>query len=149
MSRAACPHCGRSACGCALRGERVREPELARSRPEARLEREILAAVGAMPDVLALKNEVGLGYRRALKEHLCPSCSVAAERHVIRFGMGAGSPDLILSVAGHFLGLELKSARGRASAEQSRWHEAARARGANVAVVADLASALEQCRRMR
>jgi hypothetical protein len=41
--------------------------------------------------------------------------------HPELFGLGAGSSDLILCVRGRFVGLELKTKKGRAEKEQKGW----------------------------
>lgn len=39
----------------------------------------------------------------------------------VRYGLGLGSADLISCVAGHFVAIEVKSARGRVSPAQEMW----------------------------
>lgn len=129
-------------------------------KPEAQVEREVLRAVGTIPDVLLLRNEVGQGHpaavRFALQEALAPfgpavvatALSVLA-RHTIRWGLGVGSPDLVGSVGGRAGGLELKAADGVVSDEQRRFHAAARRRGAFVAVVRSDAEARDAIERWR
>lgn len=95
-------------------------------RDEAVLERRILLALGTQPDVLAMKNEVGVGLRAAILSELCPPCRDTARRFRLHYGAGGkGAPDLLLSVAGRFGGLELKSDTGRERPEQVAWHAAA------------------------
>ena len=114
-----------------------------RARPEALLERHILRAIGAEPDVLVCKNEVGAGYTgavlpallAALPSELHGAVRQALARHRITWGLGVGSPDLVASADGRWLGLELKSPDGRVSPEQRDWHLAAERRGALVRVV--------------
>jgi hypothetical protein len=113
----------------------AKRPATARRRDEAVLERRVLLDLGREPDVLLCRNEVGLGYRRALLGSLCPTCRVAAKPHTIHFGIGVGSPDLVGIAAGRFVGLELKVEGRAASPDQVRWHEAATKRGAVVGVV--------------
>ncbi len=61
----------------------------------------------------------------------------------IRFGE-KGSPDILGMIAptGRFLGLEVKTVRGKVSENQSRWHEEAVKYGAAVFVVRSLDEAL-------
>lgn len=104
------------------------------SRPEARLEAELLRALGGDPDVLLMKHETGLFYTR--------------DGRPVRIGT-PGSPDLVGAVHGVFVGFELKSDRGRVSPEQLQWHQAARARGAVVEVVRSVDEAREVIARVR
>lgn len=139
----------------------LREAPAVTARPEARLEREILRALGSEPDVLLLKNEVGQGYhgalRPALERALGPYVSADAmrllvetlARHRVAFGAGVGSPDLLAVAGGVFAGLELKSATGRTSPEQDTWHAAARARGCIVQVVRSVEEARDVIQRAR
>ncbi len=117
------------------------------SRPEARLSREVLLALGREPDVLLMLNPVGQGYygalRPALEVALRPFGAAAMraavetmQRFRVRYGAGGeGAPDLLAVAGGVFVGLELKSGVGRVSPEQHTWHAAARARGARVEVI--------------
>jgi hypothetical protein len=130
-------------------------------RPEAVLERHILRAIGAEPDVLLCKNEVGTGFRGALigalREALAPFGREVVEvamatltRHRTTYGLGTGSPDLVGAAAGRWVGLELKSEKGRLREEQERWHAAARHRGAFVSVsrtVEEATAALARARK--
>lgn len=72
----------------------------------------------------------------------------------VHYGIGLGSPDLvgILPVTitpehvgqtlGVFLGIEVKTPRGRVSEDQERWHRIARQRGARIVVVRSVEEAL-------
>lgn len=115
-----------------------------RKREEAKLERNILLASADYPRLALYRNEVGVSYRRSLKdaiEHaaICEGCRAAMfalmARSRIAHGLGVGSPDLVGCCAGRFIGIELKSLTGRLRDEQVEWHEAARAKGALVQVV--------------
>ncbi len=129
-------------------------------KPEARLERELLLAIGRNPTVALYKNPVGEGYygnirpqiRDALKR-LGPSPFHAVDqilqRSHVTYGLGVGSPDLVgmgigkcphcsEAVPGMFAGLELKSERGRVRVGQAEWHEAAASRGALIAAVRNI-----------
>ncbi len=71
-------------------------------------------------------------------------------RHRIAFGLGVGSPDLVGSLEGRALGLELKAPGGHLSPEQERWHAAARRRGVAVFTVRSVEEArmaIERARR--
>lgn len=113
-----------------------------RQRPEARLERDVLLASRDYPNLLLLKNEVGQGYYKRVKDALRSALDRHPEawriveetlnRHRLTFGLGVGSPDLVGSLAGRALGLELKSESGRLTADQQRWLQAAQRRGALV-----------------
>jgi hypothetical protein len=108
-----------------------------RRRAESAFEVALLREFGGAPDLLIMRNEVGLFYTR--------------DGRPVRIG-SPGSPDLVASVSGVWLGLELKSETGRVSEDQARWHEAARQRGALVEVVRtvdEARTAIEQARRRR
>lgn len=129
--------------------------------PEALVEREVLLALGRDAGVLLLRNEVGHVYRLAvapaLEKALQPFGHLAQaaarqilQRHRLVVGLGKGSPDLVGSVDGRALGLELKSPSGRIEPHQQVWHDAARRRGAFVAVVRsgdEALDAVSRCRR--
>jgi hypothetical protein len=121
---------------------------------EAELERRVLIELGRHPRALILKNEVGVGYRgallHALRSALAPfgreaiaAAVDATQRHRITYGLGTGSPDLVGTVAGRALGIELKTPVGVVSDEQQRWHGAARRRGVSVFVARSVGEALE------
>jgi hypothetical protein len=86
-------------------------------------------------DVLIRRNNVGF-YR-------------SESGHPIAYGLGKGSPDLVGSVALPFfgrtiaqaIGVEVKSATGRVSADQQAWHAGAQLMGWRVAVVRSVADA--------
>lgn len=142
---------------------------------EAVLQRECLLAFGrlqrSIPTAYLHVNPVGQGFaheaRNAVAAALQPFGREAAAtalqamaRHVLRYG-DVGSPDLTGWVDGRWVGLELKRAGGVAvdgrrvppgvlEAHQEQWHEAARRRGAFVALVRtpdEVAEALERARR--
>lgn len=117
------------------------------ARPEARLERDVLAAVGRLqrtthPTLVVYRNEVGSGFTGDIARIVCPACRALIARHRIVYGLGTGSPDLVGVVEGRAFGIELKSATGRVRPEQERWHEAARSRGVLVRVVRTVEEAL-------
>lgn len=132
---------------------------------EAEVERDVLVALGRLPDVLICKNEVGNGLtgdvRFALEKALEPFGPIAVQtaravcqRHHITYGLGVGSPDLVGSVRsarGHAIpvGIELKAPDGVVAEHQDRWHRAARLRGLHVSVVRSADEALAAVQRAR
>lgn len=114
--------------------------------PEKRLQSAVLQAVGRDPGVLVAVNHTGSGFTanaralltRAL-EPWGPLAQQAAEQVLMRcrvtYGLGVGSPDLVLSVDGLAGALELKTETGRVEPHQAQWHAAARRRGLFVQVV--------------
>jgi hypothetical protein len=129
--------------------------------PEKRLEVATLLAIGSDPGVWVQVNQVGSGHPgligallRTALQPWGPLAQEAAqrvlERNRISWGLGKGSPDLILvvdSIKGGFI--ELKSERGSLSEDQRRWHEAARRRGMFVEVVREPDEARDAVRRLR
>lgn len=129
------------------------------NRPEALLERAVLARVGALqradlPSLTIFRNEVGAGHTGnvgpLLGRELCPGCRATAARILttnrITYGLGVGSPDLVGAVNGHAFGLELKSPTGRPRPEQLAWRDAAIRRGVHVAIVRTVEEAEEAIR---
>lgn len=128
---------------------------------EAAIEAAALREAGRIPDVLLIKNEVGVSYRGAvlpaLQAALAPfgPAVVAAaistlKRHYIRHGLGVGSSDLVGAVAGRAFTQEMKTAVGVVSAEQEQWMRAVRKRGVHAGVsrsAGDLLAAIERARR--
>lgn len=113
------------------------------TKPEAVVLREILAAIGALPGVLVMRNQVGAVERFDERTN---------STRVERYGLGVGSADLvaILAPSGRWVCLEVKSATGRVEPEQAKWHERARSFGAFVAVVRsaeEACAAIERARR--
>lgn len=117
-----------------------------RSRPEKRLEREVLIRVGRTPELLIAPNLVGVCYRPAVLPILAAALrpfgrdalGVAMDilgRNRVTVGLGVGSPDIVGCYQGRAFGWELKAPGGRLSPEQERWHAAARGRGLRVDVV--------------
>ena len=107
---------------------------------EVRIQREIELALGAEPDLLLMRNSVG----RAT--FVKADASVA---HV-PYGLGVGSPDLVVILDGRWFALEVKAKEGELSAEQVKVHGIWRRFGALVFVVrsvADARAALEQARK--
>ncbi|WP_437606272.1 VRR-NUC domain-containing protein [Sorangium sp. So ce834] len=120
------------------------------------MQREILVGLGREHDVWVHPNVVGEGFHGAVYGQLMRELDGAARENVMRvltrsrltYGLGVGSPDLLLSVGGRIGWLELKreggggASAGRVSEEQARWHEAARRRGMLVEVVRSVEEAM-------
>jgi hypothetical protein len=133
-----------------------------KSRPEAIFERELLRAAGKVPDLLILKNEVGVGYRgslrNALESVLTPfgrevveAAEAVLQRHRITYGLGVGSPDLALVIGPQrrAAGLELKAGDNDLSDEQRRYHAAAHRRGVPCGVASTIDEAFDFFERAR
>ena len=106
------------------------------------MQREVELAIGAEPDVLLLRNQVGL--TRELDDD--------GKERFMRYGLGKGSPDLvaILAPRGRWLALECKRPGENPTPEQRRVHALWRRFGAFVATVhspEEARAALEQARK--
>lgn len=104
---------------------------------ERSIQTAIRLALGREPDLTLWRNETGVAEHRG--------------RHV-RYGLCVGSADLIgiLAPSGRFVALELKTAHGRVSPEQTRFLDLVRKRGGFAAVVRsveDARAALDRARR--
>ena len=105
-----------------------------RSHDELVLRREITNAFHDQKDVLVMVNEVNAVYKmsRLVKDRAARAKAVLPEEW---FGLGKGSPDLVLVVRGRFLGLEVKRPRtddhraGELSEEQEAWRDKAQRAG--------------------
>lgn len=101
---------------------------------ESKIQAEVLDAIGAEPDVLILRNQVG-----AVKYF----DEKTGEPRFVTMGLGTGSPDLvgILRIAhgagfvGIWFALEIKAEKGRFEKDQLKVHEIWRRFGALVFVV--------------
>lgn len=98
---------------------------------EAQVQREILAALGARPDVRIFRNDVGRAIDPRSGAHLA-------------FGLCVGSSDLIGLVAPHgrFLALEVKSQTGQPTPAQSAFIAMVNAMGGVGRVVRSVDEAL-------
>ncbi len=119
-----------------------------RSRDEIILRRQVLLALGAMPDVLVMVNEANAVTKlsRLIEDKKAAAQAVLPEE---RFGLGRGSPDLVVGVRGRVLFRELKTEDGRLSPEQIEWHAQARMRGLDVEVWRSVEEALADVERAR
>lgn len=98
--------------------------------PESRIQRAVRIALNRTLRVRVVRNNVG-------------SVRTDDGRYVT-FGLNRGSPDLVgVLRSGRAVGFEIKTATGRVSDDQKRWHAAARAWGVFVAVVRSPEEALE------
>ena len=87
---------------------------------EAEIWAEVMIEIGAIRGVMAWRNNTGMGR--------------AGDGRIVRFGM-VGSPDVLVIAGGRFVGLEVKTERGRQSEAQRRWAAACEAAGGRYAVV--------------
>ena len=92
------------------------------SNPEAVIQAKILAACGALPGVLLLRNWVA-----KVPNPWGPGKLTA--------GLGEGTPDLVGAVAGRMIGLEVKVPGAQPDPHQAAVHRAWRALGVFVATV--------------
>lgn len=99
-------------------------------RPEDKLSDEVRVALGALPSVIVMVNKVTYGRRKG-------------STHDELLGLGEGTPDLIVIVAGVLLGLELKTAEGRLSEKQKAVRAAWGAAGALYLVARSVDEALD------
>lgn len=130
-------------------------------RPEALLERQVLAALGRDPLVTLFKNECGEGFYGAVRPQLSKLLAgmtshrdalAILDRNRVHFGLHNGSADLIAVVGprGRLVGIELKSDRGVLSADQERWLARMRELGAVAGVArtpGDAALLIEEAKR--
>ena len=116
---------------------------------EARIQAEVMRAVGALPGVRIFRNTVGEGWQGRVARHV-GECVLLEGARYVRFGLLPGSPDLIgwrtERIAGgdvaRFLGLEVKTPTGVVSPEQVKFLAALRAAGAVSGVVRNPADAI-------
>lgn len=120
-----------------------------RGREEKALRRAILHALSGLPDVLVAVNESNVFTKlvRLMPREIVAKANMAVLPEE-RFGLGIGSPDLLVVVRGVCLFLELKAGSG-VSPEQRRWHETARAKGVRVEVVRSVEEARAAVERVR
>lgn len=105
---------------------------------ELLLMKAIRARLAIEPDIWVMRNEVGKMQR-------------LSDGGIIAVGGGTGSPDLLGSVAGVFIWLEVKRPqdRARTSPEQKAWHTMARAKGMVGDVVTSLDEAMQVVQKAR
>jgi hypothetical protein len=100
---------------------------------ESELQHAIFVALGALPGVVAWRNNVGV--------------AAQGERSVAYGVGGKGAPDLLVEVQrGAWwvaVWLEVKIETGRVRPEQRAWHDAARRAGRHVFVVRSVQDALD------
>lgn len=97
-------------------------------RPEDVLTDEVRVDLGALPGVIVMRNTVAYGVRKG-------------RTNPELFGLGKGTPDLIVIVCGALLGLELKTPVGRQSEDQKRVERAWAEAGARYAIVRSVTDA--------
>lgn len=122
--------------GSARASGRTRNPS------ENEIMREILAALGAEPDLYLMRNQVGGAERFDVETN--------EVRHE-RYGLAPGSSDLvaILAPSGRWFCLEVKTAIGRVDEEQTKWMALARKFGAFACVVRSVDEAIAALQRAR
>lgn len=103
-----------------------------RSSTERDIQAAVRLALGSDPGLVLYRNSVG--YDAGTRQH---------------YGLAKGSADLIGVCDGRFIGLEIKSERGRSSPEQKRWAELIRSKGGFVAVVRTVDEAVAAVARCR
>lgn len=98
-----------------------------KSDSERKVQREILLALGAEPDLLLLRNQVGQAVY----------ADGAGKEFRVPYGLGVGSPDVVgmLKPWGRWVCFEIKAHDGVVSAAQKKCHEVWRLFGASVFVV--------------
>ena len=112
------------------------------SNPESGLQAEIRLALGRDPTLVLWRNSTGTA------SHLNPHTNRTT---TVRYGLAVGSSDLvgILSPAGRFIALEIKTATGRVRPEQAQWLALVRSRGGFAAVVRSVDEARAAIERAR
>lgn len=117
-------------------GGRTRAPT------ENEIMREILAALGAQPDLYLMRNQVGGAERFDTETN--------EVRHE-RYGLAPGSSDLvgILAPNGRWFCIEVKTATGRVGEEQTKWLARMRRFGAFACVVRSADEAVAALQRAR
>lgn len=108
-----------------------------RSAAHTRLVREILAAIGSLPGVIAGDNPCG---RARFPRNDDPSRIFS-----VAFGwpVNEGAPDILVAVDGRLLCIEVKTGAGTTSPEQRQCHEALRQAGVRVVVVRSVEEAVQ------
>jgi len=92
-----------------------------------------------MPETPLLKGRQELHFSKIARRYFGHDTDVLVLRNEVdpanRYGLGAGSPDLLFVVRGWCLFIELKSHSGRVKKHQGQWHQGARDKGAHVETV--------------
>ena len=90
--------------------------------PETIIVAEILAEFGALPDLRLWRNETAGAWVGKVVGRTKAGDLVLRGARMIQAGLCVGSPDLIgLQLGGRFLGIEVKTPRGRAAEAQKQW----------------------------
>lgn len=117
-----------------------------RNRPEAILERQVLATLGTDRNLAIFRNECGEGFyanvwpqlRALLAGHPAAEQAMAIlDRNRVHYGLHNGSADLcgLIGPAGRFVSFELKSEAGALRPDQILWQARMRELGALAEVV--------------
>ena len=122
--------------------------------PEQTIQREILLACGSLPDVRLFRNNVGTGWTGEIVTRSASQITLKNPRP-LHAGLFRGSADLIgwrsLRITPHDIGrrvavlvsLEVKTPRGRPTAEQENWFEQVARAGGIAAVVRSVEESLK------
>jgi hypothetical protein len=107
------------------------------------LVRQVLAAIGSLPGVIAGDNPCGLAKY--------PRRDDPTKVFAVPYGwpVSEGSPDILVAVYGRLVALEVKTSAAKPTPEQLRCHEALRAVGVVVVVVRSVNDALEAVNQVR
>lgn len=109
---------------------------------ETTLQTKIRLALGLVPGLVIFRNNVGTA------THVNPG---TGREQRVAYGVGGpGGSDLIGCLRGRFIALEIKTEKGRVSAEQHGFLECVRANGGFAAIVRsvdDAVAAIERARR--
>jgi len=97
------------------------------SESERSIQHDIRLGLGMLDGVVLWRNTVGV--------------AMLADGSMVRFGLAVGSSDLVGLVDGRFAALEVKSARGKPSSEQTRFMNLVRKVGGFACVVRSLEEA--------
>lgn len=90
----------------------------------------------------SIMHELTKDGRCMLERNNVGEATTKSGRH-ITFGLGKGSPDLVGIYQGRFIGIEVKTPKGRLSDIQRRWHAIAAQHGARIVTARSIEEALE------